>query len=208
VASVTQQQVGDDQVMPREERLPLSEDEKVAGLRTIGYEVWMMGQCARMLTNGGLDEVVHNTVVESELLHARQLIEFLIIKPGTRPSDLCRTDFAPEWPVEERPADVVTRLNADYLLIHKHLAHLTRERVQPNLPEWKYQAIPNDVMAVANAWTRHVDQAAQVSTRELRAYLLSARQTPMTTSSVIATTTSTSFDTTDVVFPDERSPKG
>ncbi|HEY5182634.1 MAG TPA: hypothetical protein VIJ07_23160, partial [Dermatophilaceae bacterium] len=64
--------------MPREERLPLSEDEKVAGLHTIGYEVWMMGQCARMLANGGLDEVVHNTVVESELLHARQLIEFLI----------------------------------------------------------------------------------------------------------------------------------
>jgi len=38
LASVTQQQVGDDQVMPREERLPLSEDEKVAGLHTIGYE--------------------------------------------------------------------------------------------------------------------------------------------------------------------------
>jgi len=204
---VTQQQVGDDQVMPREERLPLSEDEKVAGLHTIGYEVWMMGQCARMLANGGLDEVVHNTVVESELLHARQLIEFLI-KTSTHDSDLRRTDFAPEWPVEKRPADVVTRLNADYLLIHKHLAHLTRERVQPDLPEWKYQAIPNDVMTLVNAWTNHVDQAAEVSTRELRAHLLWARQTPMTTSSVIATTTSTSFDTADVVFPDERSPKG
>lgn len=46
--------------MPKEERLPLSEDEKVAGLHTIGYEVWMMGQCARMLANGGIDEVVHN----------------------------------------------------------------------------------------------------------------------------------------------------
>jgi hypothetical protein len=110
--------------------------------------------------------------------------------------------------VEKRPADVVTRLNADYLLIHKHLAHLTRERVQPVLPEWKYRAIPNDVMTLVNAWTNHVDQAAEVSTRELRAHLLWARQAPMTTSSVIATTTSTSFDTTDVLFPDERSPKG
>ena len=92
-------------------------------------------------------------------------------------------------------------------MIHKHLAHLTRERVQPVLLEWKYQAIPNDVMTLVNAWTNHVDQAAEVSTR-VRAYLLWTRQTPMTTSSVIATTTSTSFDTADVVFPDERSPKG
>jgi hypothetical protein len=30
----------------------------------------------------------------------------------------------------------------------------------------------------------------------------------MTISSVIATTTSTSFDTADIVFPDDRSPKG
>jgi hypothetical protein len=108
--------------------------------------------------------------------------------------------------VEKCPADVAARLNADYLLIHKHLAHLTRERVQPDLPEWKYQQIPNDVLTLASAWTEHVDLAGEVSCGDLRAHLLWARQEP-TTSAMIATTTSTSFDTADIVFPKERSPK-
>lgn len=101
------------------------------------------------------DAVIRNALIESMLLHVRNLTEFLVKEP--RVSDMARTDFgtSPVWTPE--PPDAAARLIDAWDPINKHLSHLTWERISPSPTEWAYMDIARDVVAVFEAWYATVE---------------------------------------------------
>lgn len=123
----------------------------------IAYEVDMCAVSAVRM-QAAEDPCARNAYLECTLLHARTLEEFLVLAhERSRPDDMLRTDFAPEW--TPRPSKAVTRLKARRDTVNKHLAHLTWARVKDRKPqEWSIE-IANDAVAVARAWVEHVNAA-------------------------------------------------
>lgn len=138
---------------------------RIDGLSHVGYEIWMCAEAMAQVVGASAavpantsDVTVgarSNAFLESGLLHARALYEFLIAdhdKP--RPDDMLRTDFAPEW--TPSPLDAVARLNSSPRMLNKHLAHLTWERIENAGPPWTYKQVAQDILDVASAWADHV----------------------------------------------------
>lgn len=146
-------------------RSPRSSEELENGLDQVGYELRMMAHATSILRCAQQQEVgdsrmLQNALLESALLHVRSLIEFFI-HDCKRPSDICRTDFAPDW--EPAPQDVAKRLRERQQMLHRYLAHLTWERVDRSAPAWEYPTVADDVLQVARAWSEHL----RASSREL-----------------------------------------
>src|SRR5260370_35064504 len=71
-----------------------------------------------------------NALLESFLLHARNLIDFFIPRKSRRVSDICADDFVPGWKTSEPRR---ARLESDRVVIDRRLSHLTRHRhTEPN----------------------------------------------------------------------------
>lgn len=109
--------------------------------------------------------VVVDALLEAQLVHARNIIEFLIQSVSDRPNraDLLRTDFLPfgvdDW--TPGPNSAVGTLNRHIQTINRHLSHLSWDRiVRPSnkAKEWDYPGIAWDVLAVAQAWRAFLDQ--------------------------------------------------
>jgi hypothetical protein len=127
------------------------------GLKHVGYELYMLAESAAQLAATVWGSVEHNAYLEAQLLHARSLIDFFVVvkdEKSYRPDDMRRTEFAREW--TPAPAEAVVRLRAAPKVIHKHLAHLTWERINTAGTEWKYVTIAGDVVDVARAWNNHL----------------------------------------------------
>lgn len=99
--------------------------------------------------------LTYNALVEGQLLHARNIIEFLLRRPRGTPGkqDLLRTDFGKDW--TPSPTGATARLNQHYEHINRHLSHLSWERID-GAKKWKYKTISDDVLAVARAWNQHL----------------------------------------------------
>jgi hypothetical protein len=67
--------------------------QREAALRHVDNEGVQMCEAARLLRPGPVDGVSSNAYLESMLLHARALAEFLVLS-RSRPSDIRRQDFA------------------------------------------------------------------------------------------------------------------
>jgi hypothetical protein len=150
-------------------------DEQVQALQDLGFELRMMAHAfvlLRQARDSDDDPMAENAFIDSSHLHARVLIDFLV-RPG-RPSDVRRTDFAPEWDPE--PSEAVKRLNTNNRLLHKYLAHLTWERVSKDAPGWDYPDIVFDVIDVAEAWFKHLSSANQFLGTVFHPHLLLARE--------------------------------
>jgi hypothetical protein len=97
----------------------------------VWYEVKMMVHTARRGTPAG-DDVLGFTVLESYLLHVRNLAEYLT-KTNPRKTDLVASDYFDQpWGGVTLPADF------DITAIHRRLAHLTTERLATNVPGQGY----------------------------------------------------------------------
>jgi hypothetical protein len=122
----------------------------------IGYEVIMCASsCLNMVKSTGN---VRYAFLESELIHARALFEFLTTTKRPRSDDIVRTDFAEDW--EPSPADAVATLKDQVPDIHKNLAHLTWARVDDQRPvPWSYVVIATNIVAVAWDWAVHVTES-------------------------------------------------
>lgn len=81
-----------------------------------------------------------NAFLESLLIHARVLQEFLTAKPGRHNDDALATHFVPAWSANLRvvTGHLVTRM-------HKQLAHLSLERENKEL--WPVVQIADDVLS-------------------------------------------------------------
>jgi hypothetical protein len=66
-----------------------------------------------------------NALLESFLLHARNLIDFFFPRPSRRPTDICATDFVGRW---TNTSAARTRLESERYEIDRRLSHLTRHR--------------------------------------------------------------------------------
>jgi hypothetical protein len=95
------------------------------------YEVQMMVATARRQTPAG-DDVLGFAVLESFLLHCRNVAEFLT-KASPAGSDLAARDYFDQpWAGVALPADF------DIRAIHRRLAHVTIERLSTNVPGQGY----------------------------------------------------------------------
>jgi hypothetical protein len=98
------------------------------GIAAVGYEVDQMTWAAGQLpippptTLSAAEGTAQNAALESALLHARSLIEFILDKPR-RSDDMRPADFYPGW--EGPPADVREQLDDERRLLHKYLVHLS-----------------------------------------------------------------------------------
>jgi hypothetical protein len=99
-----------------------------------------------------------NAFLESLLLQARNLIDFFIHdKP--RPKDLHRSDYPiKDW--SPAPQEAVTWLRPLRDELNKRLAHLTWTGIERGDPTWEPpQRIVRDLVAVASAWRKLLDDA-------------------------------------------------
>lgn len=134
-------------------------------LSHVGYEVFACCEYAAALPDAHAkaaadpkDKVAglsYNAFLEGQLLHARNIIDFLLRKPRAIPGrqDLLRTDFGDDW--TPTPSGAVGRLNQHYEHINRHLSHLSWDRID-GTREWKYRRISQDVLAVTRAWNQHL----------------------------------------------------
>ena len=135
-----------------------SEEELIAGIQTVGFELRMLAHSFALLERerlDGNDAMAENAYIDSAHLHARSLIDFLLMD-SRYATDIRRTDFASEW--TPGPEKAIKRLKDNYPLLHKYLAHLTWERADRQAPAWNYPEIASDLIDVAAEWSRHVNK--------------------------------------------------
>lgn len=147
-----------------------------AAARVVGYELRMLAhtalRTAQTHTMGA--DLDRNAYLESSLLHARQLADFLVHSKAGYPSDLRRTDFTPtDW--KPGPADAVERIKDASPRFDKSLAHLTWERVHNDPPAWSFVQIARDLTAIADYWTAHLAQHDDALSTTLRPFVEAAQ---------------------------------
>jgi len=128
----------------------------------------MCGACAVKLAEGGVLRVEErNAYLESLLLHARALHEFLLGRlDKARGTDIVRTDFGPDWDPLAAGEDPRVRSAAEYLAaavpdMNWHLAHLTWTRVDVGPPVvWTPAEVAHAAAVLLGGWAQHVDRAA------------------------------------------------
>ncbi|HZM79646.1 MAG TPA: hypothetical protein VFC19_28270 [Candidatus Limnocylindrales bacterium] len=149
-----------------------TQTELIDGLRHVGYEVTMTAESAARLGRHVTDEFVRNALLESMLLHIRSLTDFFVYtNPRPRPTDMLRIHFAPEWTA---PKPEATRVLAGRNALHKHLAHLTWERVDQGKQGYPLAAA-QDIIRIADAWSRHLGAHDAALHAEFRPFALNAR---------------------------------
>ena len=122
------------------------------------YEVWMLRSLANILAidNQGKG-VIHNALVESFLIHARILIEFLYKnkthEDTVRASQYFTSDS--HWESIRPPKTKLledTEQNA-----HEHLAHLTYTRLEEK-KQWPFIKIANDIKTVLQVFYENLPE--------------------------------------------------
>jgi hypothetical protein len=133
----------------------------------IAYEVEMCVDAAVrcvLAAGPGGDDTARNAFLESALLHARCVFEFLDAKKrDRRDDDMIREDFGPPWkPAKGKEQEARTALHKVKPDIDKHLAHLTWQRVDdPETPSWTVLQVAQDVTTLARAWATHLTKAVE-----------------------------------------------
>lgn len=117
---------------------------QVQGATHLTYELWQMTQAATALEHlnakdrpGAADEtnaIIYNALLESALLHCRELIDVLIDDRGR--DDIRLGHLGSQWRIN---AEDKAKLRAVQKLLNKHLAHLTWVRVDAAPEPWSYE---------------------------------------------------------------------
>lgn len=164
-----------------------SPEESAAIFAAVGYELFHCLACAAILRDRpDVDPeplesgVLHNALLEAHLIHARNLIELLVMEPGKRPSDVRRTDFLPEgtepWGPGGDAEQAARRLEAMWKPINKHLTHITWNRLSGEGPEWSPGQISEDILHLATDWVEYLRKHAPQSAAALAPHLFLSRQ--------------------------------
>ena len=120
------------------------------------YEVWMLRSLANILDidNKGTG-VIHNALVESFLIHARILIEFLYKDQPYQDTVRASQYFTSKSPwksIQPPKTELLEKTEKD---AHKYLAHLTYTRLQEK-KQWPYIKIANDIKAVLQVFYKNL----------------------------------------------------
>jgi hypothetical protein len=117
------------------------------------------------------DRRVANACLQSMLLHARNLMEFLI-EPYW-PSDIHRTDFAPEWSPPNISAK--ERLRDARPIFDRQLSHLNWDLIDGEAPDHDSELIAYDIVEVMGMFVEHLRAEGNRTVEWFDAYLLQAR---------------------------------
>jgi hypothetical protein len=185
-----------------------------SGIGDVGYEVDQMTWAASQLrprtspVAGVAERAAWNAALESALIHARSHIEFMLDEPK-HGDDMRPDDFYPGW--AGPPPEARAQLDAERKLLHKHLVHLTWDRVQDEPAKWDHRRTVQTIVRELGADADHLSTGAQrgevdgAVVTSLRAHLLWARQEiakwdqppwARAPSTVVSTTTSDPFVST------------
>jgi hypothetical protein len=115
-----------------------------------------MAGALRRRGESGHDHVAE-ACLESMLLHARNLGEFLI-EGRYKTSDLHRSDFAPGWSPPNSPAK--RRLRDARAMVDRHLSHLSWERDEEGKFDHDPTGIADDMVEVMSAFVDHLEAVA------------------------------------------------
>jgi hypothetical protein len=140
-------------------RVARSERELQAAAGHVGYELVQlaaMPNALREADEAGQDRVA-KACLESMLLHARNLVEFLI--ESSWDSDVRRSDFAPRWSAPNIPAK--KRLQDARPTWDRNLSHISWERIEGgDAPDHYYQRVAGDVVDVMGTFVEHLKAEA------------------------------------------------
>jgi hypothetical protein len=154
--------------------------EKRRALRAISFELRQMAHATRLqreIEAAQGDPMASNAYLDSSAIHARALIDFFTQSKAFK-TDICRTDFAPDWtPV---PQAATHRIKSQGWMLNKYLAHLTWERVAQGGPSWNYPGLTEDILDIAEAWCQHL-AATDVDLAEYFAPMIESARTALTT---------------------------
>jgi hypothetical protein len=131
-------------------------EELKAVLERLKYEVWMLWSLANILATDNQGKgVIHNALLESFLIHARILIEFLYKNEPYE--DTVRADqyFTSDRPWKSIRPPKTELLEETVKDAHKQLAHLTYTRLQRKT-QWPYIKIANDIKAVLQVFRENL----------------------------------------------------
>lgn len=110
----------------------------------ISYEIQMFLFSFTQLRKGGMDTLANNEALETFLLHARCLLDFLYPSQSVRPDDVLAEDFFDD-PSVLRKALPTSLPIATFLKSRtgKEVAHLTygRLNITPTQKEWNFSEI-------------------------------------------------------------------
>jgi hypothetical protein len=113
-------------------------NEKKSALDPLWYELWMFNETSKYLILHGEETTKEkNVYLESFLIHARNIIDFLEDKKYD--NDIRCSDF--------EIAKVVINLpkNNTKTEINRWLSHITKERIEKEKPDWEYSIIRDEV---------------------------------------------------------------
>lgn len=116
-------------------------------LASLKYEEDMLKATATCLNSGiaGNNITIHNALVESFVIHARLLTEFLYRDDSYKDNIMAKDFFSPTqaWTDEIRPpkGNLLDKTEKD---AHKFLAHLTYTRLLVK-KKWRYKEIVNEI---------------------------------------------------------------
>lgn len=168
----------------------LSADELHSAAETLDYEIGMFVSTARMLTGWPLGAGdLHNAVLESFLVHFRQLIEFLAeTSDGSKGRDVRAIHFCgarrAKWEAraKQHREDLVVgpqkepRIKDD---IDRQVVHLTAHRGGPHKTVWHFPQHVRDILERLDEWVqKYATDLPPVLVGGIAALARGARATP------------------------------
>ncbi len=131
-------------------------EELKGALESLKYEVWMLWYLANILATDNQGKgVIHNALLESFLIHARILVEFLYKNQPYQDTVRASQYFTPKSPwknIRPQKTELLEKIEKD---AHKQLAHLTYTRLQGKRV-WPYIKIANDIKAVLQVFYKNL----------------------------------------------------
>jgi hypothetical protein len=134
----------------------ITAEKSKGALECLKYEVWMLWSLVNILAidNQGTG-VIHNALLESFLIHARILIEFLYKNEPHKDTVRASQYFTPDslWESIRPPqTELLKETEKD---AHKLLAHLTYTRLERKT-QWPYIKIADDIEAVLHVFRENL----------------------------------------------------
>jgi hypothetical protein len=193
-----------------------------SGIGAVGYEVdqmtWAAGQLRTLppTTLSVAERAAQNAALETVLIHARSLIEFML-ESRSAATTCDRTTSTPGGPVPPTRCGPSSTQSARSCT---NLVHLSWDSVQDEAAEWDHRRTVRTIIEQLNAFADHLSDGVEQGkvdgsvVRDLRADLLWARQemakwdqrelTPRAPSSVASTTSDPFVVTTSGAFTPNR----
>ncbi len=126
------------------------EDLKKMAYEHLSYEIEMFTATMGRLNKGGLDQLQNNVILESFLIHARCLFDFLYPPKKIKPDDVIVDDFFDD-PNNFRKKIPSSLPVEGYLKYRtgKEIAHLTysRLKVTPETKGWQVSDVHNQIVS-------------------------------------------------------------